>query len=91
MNTLFYHSAPSKGKPRVTVAGIVQDNTLRIGVSRCSHKDVYVRKLGNVMAQGRALSKKAHLFELQGEQIPQFIGIAATIIKQEGGILKERK
>ncbi len=93
METLYCHSAQVKGKPRVTVAGIVENGILRIGFSRCSHKDVYVKKLGNVIAEGRARSKKAHMFEITrtGDLIPEFIKISLTIIGQEGGVAKTRK
>lgn len=93
METLYCHSANVAGKPRITVAGIVSDDTLRVGISRCSHKDVYIKKKGNVMAQGRAKSRgQSHLFHLNdGEVIPQFIAIANTIITQQGGVVKERK
>lgn len=59
MNTLYAHSAHVFGKPRVTVAGIVVDDILVIGVASCSTKDIYVRKRGNAMAQGRAKSNPA--------------------------------
>ncbi len=54
MNNLFFHSKFEKGEPRVTVAGIVTDNTLKIGLARCSRNDQFARKKGREIARTRA-------------------------------------
>lgn len=53
MKTLYFHS-DSTSLRRVTVAGVVRDNTLRIGVSICDPMDMFTRKKGRMISEGRA-------------------------------------
>jgi hypothetical protein len=53
MKTLYFHS-DNKSQKRVTVAGVVVDNTLRIGVSICAPKDMFTKKKGRLISEGRA-------------------------------------
>lgn len=50
----FRHSLFVKGKPRVTVAGVITGDTMKIGVARCSHRDSFVKKKGRYIAEARA-------------------------------------
>jgi predicted membrane GTPase involved in stress response len=54
MNVYYHHSALEVGKPRVTVAGIIIDGILRLGVSRCSIKDNFIKAKGRMIAKARA-------------------------------------
>ena len=49
---LFYHGKTTDGN-RFTVAGRFVEDTLHLGVSVCSKKDQFRKKLGRVRAQGR--------------------------------------
>ena len=53
----FFHSAIVEGKHRVTIAGIVEGNELKIGASACSPKDNFSKKIGRSIALGRATKK----------------------------------
>lgn len=78
METLFVHfnnhtNAPSsKGvprknlhKPSYTFAGkIVKGSTLLVGVSQCSPRDQFCKKVGRAKAEGRVLSTHAEVFAI---------------------------
>lgn len=78
METLFVHfnnhtNTPStKGvprknlhKPSYTFAGkIVEGSTLLVGVSQCSARDQFCKKVGRAKAEGRALSTNAQVFAI---------------------------
>lgn len=57
---LFFYSE-IKGKKKqtrkVAFAGVYDNNTLKIGQSICSEKDVFDKKKGRLIAQGRANKK----------------------------------
>jgi hypothetical protein len=50
---LIYHSK-SNSPVRVTVLAKIEGDTAKFGVSRCSHRDQFVRKTGRTIAEGRA-------------------------------------
>lgn len=50
--TLFYHGETTDGN-RFTVAGRYDDDVLRLGISVCSKKDQFRKKLGRARSQGR--------------------------------------
>lgn len=54
MNVYYHHSAYEAGLPRVTVAGIIIDGTLRLGLSRCSIKDNFIKSKGRFISKARA-------------------------------------
>lgn len=61
-----------KPQPRVTVCGIYDTDTkeLKIGVSRCSHKDVFVKSVGKGLAYDRAETKPiVKLYVMNGETV----------------------
>lgn len=43
-----------KNLPRITICSILDGDTLSFGYSTCSHKDTYVKKLGQHIARQRA-------------------------------------
>ncbi len=47
--------------PRVTVAGIVDGKTLRLGVSRCSTKDQFSKQKGRNVAKVRATERPSKI------------------------------
>lgn len=53
----YYHSKPRKGKKRFTVAAVVNGDNIVIGISACSHKDAFKKKIGRDIALGRANAK----------------------------------
>lgn len=77
MKQLFYHSKP--GGPRVTVAAIVDGNSVRFGVSRCSKRDQFFKKKGRYISLGRAT--KSPYLTLQAPTHPKwFIETALMIV-----------
>lgn len=52
---------------RATICGIVNGNTMRIGVAECSHKDAFNKKRGRLISHGRALCATSTLVTLEDE------------------------
>lgn len=67
--TFLFHerSKNSKGQRR-SVAGIVEGNQLRIGVSTCGPKDQFIKKLGNKISMARAEKKPSKTITLDADQ-----------------------
>ena len=53
---MFFHTKPEKGKRRCTFAGVIDGNIIKIGISMCSRKDHFQKRLGRIIAEGRARS-----------------------------------
>lgn len=53
MKTYFVHSKTKSGK-RFTMAGKEKNGVMVIGLSVCSPRDHFVKKLGRTIAEGRA-------------------------------------
>lgn len=47
-----------KKQPRVSVVGEYADGYLVVAVSRCTSKDVFNKKKGNIIAEGRLIKAK---------------------------------
>jgi len=62
MKTLFCHPK-FESSERFTVAGIVEDSTLKIGVALCSSRDKFQKKIGRSIAEGRIKAGK-QLFDI---------------------------
>lgn len=61
-NFYFYSEVEAKWKGKsitrkASFAGVVKDNSLHIGQSVCSESDIYDKKKGRKIAEGRALKK----------------------------------
>jgi hypothetical protein len=58
----FYSRPMGSGhrSPRVVVIGMFDSGILKIAVSRCSHKDNFIKKTGRVIAEGRLAKGKIH-------------------------------
>lgn len=83
MNTFFMHinnhvdnginnklyKRKSKPKPSYTLAGVLKDNNIKIGISQCSPKDQFIKKLGRIRAEGRANAKDAIIIEVPSDVI----------------------
>jgi hypothetical protein len=67
MQILYFHDKNNKKFKVVTVAGIYvpESGVVHIGVSRCSKKDNWNRKLGNKIAFGRALKNPEFYFVVE--------------------------
>lgn len=50
------NNLPRKSLPRITVCGIFDMETrkMTVGISRCSEKDIFVKKIGQKLAYDRA-------------------------------------
>lgn len=59
MDIYRFHSKTTD-KCRVTVVGAYNNGYLNLAVARCSKKDQFNKKLGNIIAEGRLLKGKLH-------------------------------
>ena len=65
---LFHEKSKNAKGQRKSVAGIVEGNQLRIGISTCGPKDQFVKKLGHKISMARAEKKPSKVIYLDGEQ-----------------------
>lgn len=63
----FFHRNQGYEK-KATFAGVInsEDNQLRIGLSVCSSKDNFCKKIGRLIAEGRAGKKPVTIINLEG-------------------------
>jgi len=76
-----------KGKsPRITICAIFNEetNVLSLGVSRCSPKDVFVKKVGKELAYNRAMTNPQMTIKLsKGERFsPVFYDLIPILEKR---------
>ena len=75
-----------KSLPRLTICGIydTETNILKIGVSRCSPKDLFVKEIGRKLAEERAETNPIHTtVVLPGEVLSHvFFSLAKTLEKR---------
>jgi hypothetical protein len=64
----FRHSVYAKNEARVTVAGVIVDGALKLGVSRCSPRDQFSRKKGRTVAEARARVRPSRVVALPTDQ-----------------------
>lgn len=79
---------------RVTIVGEVEQDTLKLAVARCSHRDKFVRKVGRQIAEGRL--KKGNIFMYvpltEGQLTTEkFIEIASAVAQELLSIPGEEK
>lgn len=79
-----FHSKGHPGQVRVTVAAVVEQGEAKFGVSRCSTKDQFVRKIGRERALERAVQKPLFKFRVPTthEHIKWFVENAKFIAEQ---------
>ena len=79
----FYSSA--KNPNRIAVIGEYENGVLNIAVSRCSKDDIFLRKRGRVIAEGRLHKGRLHsIFHMEQPNTETFIEIATGIIRMVG-------
>lgn len=66
----YIRTTPVKGEKRTTICGVLVGNKLHIGISTCSTKDVFVKKIGRAIAKGRALKNPEVEYTLSKNEIP---------------------
>jgi hypothetical protein len=70
---MFFHTKPEKGKRRCTFAGIINGQSIRVGIASCSLKDHFIKKLGRTIAEGRARKSPEYLIAFTEYPIQIFI------------------
>jgi len=53
---MYFRTKPQNGRKRVTIAGIVENNIIKIGVATCSLKDQFTKVKGRELSAGRAIA-----------------------------------
>lgn len=70
---------------RVTVAGIIIDKSLHLGVAKCRKTDMFEKKLGRTIALGRAYKKPKSVSSLNESTTKEtgkfFVNCATELIK----------
>jgi len=67
METFYYHTKENENGRRGTFAGVVEDNVIKIGLSVCSAKDQFQKRIGRSISENRASQKPVTLIPLAGE------------------------
>lgn len=76
-----FYSSPDN-QNRIVVIGEYKDNILNIAVSRCSKEDIFIRKRGRGIAEGRLNKGRLHsIYHMNQPKTEDFIQIANGIIK----------
>lgn len=57
INVMYFHGKTADGY-RYTIAGVVKDEDLHMGVAICSEKDQFSKKIGRKISTGRVLNQK---------------------------------
>jgi hypothetical protein len=91
LKTMHYYSQRdvewknSKVTRRVAIAGVLDGNTLSLGKAECSEKDTYDKKLGRIIAIGRAKTKPFKVINLEEEQYvgKKYTDIFVSICKKD--------
>ena len=75
-----------KALPRLTICGVYDSETrvLKVGVAKCSPKDLFVKKVGRELAEKRAETNPFHITTLHpGEVVSHvFFDLAKTLEKR---------
>lgn len=69
------------GAGRVSIAGIVIDNTLQIGTAVTGKKEQFVRKRGKKIAEGRAIKHPIYTVNLKSDSVKEISKIFIEICK----------
>lgn len=70
---------------RVTFAGVIEGDVIRIATSACSEKDRFVKLKGRNIATGRAFKKPEYLYKVTGVLTPalQFIEFCKKTLTEQ--------
>lgn len=71
MNFLFHEKEVNEKGQRRTIAAVVTNNTMSIGISICGPRDNFNKKLGRVIATGRANKKPFKLISINNNDNPR--------------------
>lgn len=67
-NKFIFHSRETNGMRRHTLVGILNDDVLSIGYAVASDRDSFTKKLGRVIAEGRAVKKPKEKLAMAGKK-----------------------
>lgn len=82
METFIYHSKPTwLYNPRVTVAGKIEDNKLKLAVARCSEKDQFIKKVGRELSIER-LNNNQLISEVDVTGIEKINGLFVDLARE---------
>lgn len=73
-----------KKQIRYTIAGVIDGNEMKFGISKCSPKDQFNRKLGRVISLGRATKHPIHTMK-----IPMTGNLGKVFVEQSVQLLKD--
>lgn len=83
-----FHSDPSMGERRHTIVGVLDNEILKLGHSCVCHKDVFTKKLGRIIATGRALKHPINVINAKDKDKKQlskeFVIYAQTFAMNHG-------
>ena len=85
-NTYYYHTKRNDNGRRGTFAGIVDSdsNTIKIGLSVCSAKDQFQKRIGRTISENRAEQQPITIIPLISETpVGLVFRKAATILNKE--------
>lgn len=76
MKKFYYlYSNPQKREKRITMVGFLNQNNLQIGLSECSEKDQFNKKLGRQIAEGRAQKNPTTVINIENKTQKEILDI----------------
>jgi hypothetical protein len=85
METLHFYSKANEQGPRMAITGIINNNTLCIGVAVCSNKDNFRKVKGRGLSLSRALSenpnRRIHVMGKEHDLRKIFVAEATNIVE----------
>lgn len=80
MTTYHFHvNPPTKGAQRATFTGVVENQTIKIGLATCSKKDQFDRKKGRLISTGRAITKPLFTINVENKEVRDY---SDTFVRQ---------
>ena len=67
---MFFYPRSKKSKNKITIAGILDNNHIQIGVARCNKTDVFLKKIGRKISEGRALKNPLCIIDIVDSDNP---------------------
>lgn len=91
-NTIHFHHIRNFGrgkKDNYTIAILPKENTIYVGISKCSRKDQFEKAKGRLIAQGRA--EKAAAIDKTGDEINEdYVTWSIALERNLFGLVGER-